>query len=311
MPHSTQKIPIITLTANLVAETTYYVEKWGAGETSRAKEERFQVGGKGINVSKMLLRLSANTLAICFPGGSFGYSCRTWLDESGIPYKAFTTDCVTRSGSIIRAPEEKEISILGLDSRISAQSANECVDFLANQSAPFVLAVCGVFPAWESDVWEPLRTWLSRRKHHVSLAVDTYGPALKWFVQQSPDLVKINRDELALLFDSDVNATPTDQLLDQIHRQFDCHQWIITNGKEKIWSKSGNNPCFSLQPRKAQSISPVGCGDVFFATLLDRIYNQAETELAPTLKLAAEYASRNSESHGIADFEIGANDVLH
>ena len=38
--------PIITFTANLAAETTYYVEDWGPGQTSRATRERFQVGGK-------------------------------------------------------------------------------------------------------------------------------------------------------------------------------------------------------------------------------------------------------------------------
>ena len=109
---------VITFTANLVAETTYYVSDWAAGKTSRATGERFQVGGKGINVSKMLMRLARDTTAICFPGGIFGEYCRSWLDAEGIPYRAFTRGCATRSGSIIRAPGKPEISILGLDCRL-------------------------------------------------------------------------------------------------------------------------------------------------------------------------------------------------
>ncbi len=88
-------IPIYTFTANLVAETTYYVDEWGAGKTSRASKERFQVGGKGINASKMLRRLEAETTAVCFPGGVFGEYCQLQLEQDNIPYKGFTKGCIT------------------------------------------------------------------------------------------------------------------------------------------------------------------------------------------------------------------------
>src|SRR5688572_11183380 len=39
-----------TLTCNLLAETTYTFDAWTPGATQRARDETFQVGGKGINV---------------------------------------------------------------------------------------------------------------------------------------------------------------------------------------------------------------------------------------------------------------------
>lgn len=302
------KIPIITLTGNLVAETTYYVDDWGPGKTSRATKERFQVGGKGINVSKMLVRLSAETTAVCFPGGSFGPSCLGSLESESIPFQAFTTDCVTRSGSIIRSPESEEISILGLDCQVSQLAMQECVEYLSGLKTPYILAICGVFPNWESESWNPLRSWLPQRDRSVSLAVDTYGPGLQWFVEQSPALVKINRDELEMFFDHDVSEISTDSLLDQIEPIYNCPQWIITDGENPIWNKAKSEPCISVQPRSAKCVSPIGCGDVFFATLLDGIANRPETNIIDIIHLAAEYASRNAESHGIADFEIGQTD---
>ena len=304
MSLSHSKMPIVTLTANLVAETTYYVGDWGPGKTSRATKERFQVGGKGINVSKMLVRLDADTTTVCFPGGSFGPSCTKSLEAENIPFQAFTTDCVTRSGSIIRSPGSKEISILGLDCQVSKRAVHDCVEYLSTLDRPYLLAVCGVFPNWDSETWEPLRDWLSRREEFVELAVDTYGPGLKGFVQQSPALVKINRDELEMFFDHDVSDAPTDSLLDQIEATYDCPQWIITDGENPIWIKIKNESCVSIQPRPAKCVSPIGCGDVFFATLLNGIVNHPETGIVDTVRLAAEYASRNAESHGIADFEI-------
>ena len=304
MSLSHSKMPIVTLTANLVAETTYYVGDCGPGKTSRATKERFQVGGKGINVSKMLQHLDAETTAVCFPGGSFGPSCTKSLEAENIPFQAFTTDCVTRSGSIIRSPGSKEISILGLDCQVSKRAVHDCVEYLSKLDRPYLLAVCGVFPNWDSETWDPLRDWLSRREEFVELAVDTYGPGLKGFVQQSPALAKINRDELEMFFDHDVSDSPTDSLLDQIEATCDCPQWIITDGENPIWIKIKNESCVSIQPRLTKCVSPIGCGDVFFATLLNGIVNHPETGIVDTIRLAAEYASRNTESHGIADFEI-------
>ncbi len=305
MPHSHSKIPIITFTANLVAETTYYVDNWGPGQVSRATKERFQVGGKGINVSKMLLRLNAATKAICFPGGSFGPTTVEWLERKGIPVQAFPIDCVTRSGSIIRSPGEAEISVLGLDSHVSKVAVQECVEYLSRLESPYILSICGVFPNWDSQTWEPFRDWIRQRNKSAKLAVDTYGPGLKWFVEQSPECVKINRNELELFFDHDVQEVSTDSLLEQIASHYKCPQWIITDGENPIWIKTEKESCVSVQPRRAQCVSPIGCGDVFFATLLDGIANHPETGILDTVRLAAEYASRNAESHGIADFEVG------
>ena len=65
---------IFTLTGNLLAERTLNFASWRAGKTQRATAESFQVGGKGINVSKMLNRLQAPNTALCFAGGAPGES---------------------------------------------------------------------------------------------------------------------------------------------------------------------------------------------------------------------------------------------
>jgi len=304
---SAQEHPIITFTANLAAETTYYVDDWGPGQTSRATRERFQVGGKGINVSKMLKRLQHPTTAVCFPGGYFGDYCRSWLDENGIPYQAFTRDCITRSGSIIRAPETKEISVLGLDCQVSRIAVEQSVAYLSGLPAPYALAICGVIPNWASDRWQPLRNWIAKRPSGVALAIDTYGEGLRWFVEQSPDIVKINRDELNTLFDTDESKSDTAILIEQIAQAYHSDTWIITDGSGPVFCRSREGSIHSIQPRETYCVSPIGCGDVFFATYLHAISDSGiDTEAA--LSLAAEYASRNAASEGIADFRLdGAN----
>lgn len=292
---------IITFTANMLAETTYYVSSWEPGKVSRATDERFQVGGKGINVTKMLQRLGASSTAICFPGGEFGPSCETWLKSKGIDFKAFTEDCITRSGSIIRPYGEEEYSVLGLDSVVSVQSLQSCIDFLDSQTDEFVFAVCGSIPEWESRTWDGFREWLSTRSENVKLAIDTYGPPLKWLADQAPSVVKINRQELNSLFEEEA---PVSELLDRASRQYSRSTWMITDGSESVWFCSRNEPPQSIEPPAVDCISPVGCGDVFFATLLDCMYSQDGYELKPSVIKAADYASRSAASHGVADFSL-------
>lgn len=295
---------ILTFTANIVAETTYYVSDWRAGQTSRATQERFQVGGKGINVSKMLQRLGADTTAICFPGGDFGPMCEQWLIDHERHFKSFSEGCITRSGSIVRAPRLKEVSILGTDSHVSIESAQNSVNYLASLTDPYILAICGVFQDWDKPNWKPLRDWLPNRGEHVRLAVDTYGPSLPWFARQKPDIIKINRQELETLFDENVSDSPTHLLMKRASRNHDCPLWIVTDGESAIWTLEPGGEPRATQPPAADCLSPIGCGDVFFATLLDQRYNHPENELTAAIELSAEYASRNAASTEIASFSL-------
>ena len=73
--------PLFTLTGNLLAERTLTFPAWSAGRTQRATAETFQVGGKGINVAKMLTRLGAPNSALGFTGGATGEECTTTTQD--------------------------------------------------------------------------------------------------------------------------------------------------------------------------------------------------------------------------------------
>ena len=53
-----------------------------------------------------------------------------------------------------------------------------------------------------------------------------------------------------------------------------------------------------------ECISPVGCGDIVFATVIDCLYNKTGYSLLEAAKLAADYASRSAALPGIAEFEL-------
>lgn len=295
---------IITFTANLLAETTYEFEDWSEGKTQRAAKESFQVGGKGINVSKMLNRLGANNMALCFPGGDFGPACERWLEEQAIETLAVHEGCVTRSGSVVRSGGHDETTFLGLDSEVSEDAIRETVAELEAIEEPIVFAVCGSVQKWADSRWDVLRNWIINRGDDVILVVDNYGPSLNWFAEQKPELVKFNRDELELLFAESEHSLDTPVLLEKARARFSCERWVVTNGAEDIWVLEGEGPAVSFSPREVECISPVGCGDIVFATVIDCMYNKKGYSLLDAAKLASEYASRSAAMPGIAEFEL-------
>ena len=117
-----------TLTGNLLAERTLEFATWTAGRTQRAAAESFQVGGKGINVSKMLRRLGAANTALCFTGGAPGAECEAWLRERGFTFHAFATTTPTRSGTVVRdrSGVAAETTFLGPDAAPHPAAVQAC-----------------------------------------------------------------------------------------------------------------------------------------------------------------------------------------
>jgi fructose-1-phosphate kinase PfkB-like protein len=168
---------IITLTGNLLAERTLSFAAWAPGRTQRAVTETFQVGGKGINVSKMLNRLGAPNTALCFTGGATGRACEGWLAERKFNYHAFATTAETRSGTVVRGGSQPETTFLGPDVPPDAAALQSCAAFLEGQPAGSVLAVCGSLPGWESPDYDVLRNVIHRwPEKHPSWSTPTAPP---------------------------------------------------------------------------------------------------------------------------------------
>lgn len=295
---------IITFTANLLAETTYEFDAWREGKTQRARSESFQVGGKGINVSKMLNWLGARNAALCFPGGVFGPPCERWMAEKGIATMPFRDGCVTRSGSVVRGAEQEETTFLGVDSAISAEAVEAMIDALDAIEEPFLLAICGSIPEWGGARWEPFRAWIAARPDQATLVVDSYGACLPFLAAQRPAIVKFNRDELETLFDPQMRHRETGDLLARAAELFPVARWVVTDGGNPVWLKDGASKPESFAPPPVKLVSPTGCGDVFFATLLDCLYNKDGYDLRAAAERAADYASRSAAMPGIAEFEL-------
>ncbi len=288
---------MFSLTGNLLAERTLEFDTWSPGRTQRARAESFQVGGKGINVSKMLTRLQVSNTALCFTGGAPGAECEAWLQQRGIPHHAFATSTPTRSGTVVRTREGSpaETTFLGPDAAPDAAALLACANFLDTQPAGSVLALCGSFPGWAGAQFDPLRRALEHWLQRGILVADTYGPPLAWATTQPLALVKINADELRTLGGIAAVTRPSST------RERAVQQWVVTDGGADVWLRDAAGFEDTLTPPRVEEVSPTGSGDVLLACVLHGLFS-LELSLREAVAFALPFAAANAAHPGIAEF---------
>jgi len=289
---------IYTLTGNLLAERTLEFAQWQPGKTQRAIGESFQVGGKGINVSKMLNRLGAANTALCFVGGAAGTECEQWLRDRSFTFRAFANDRPTRTGTVVRSPVQPETTFLGADVSPEASALRACAGFLDDQPGGQILAICGSLPGWASPDFEVVRAALERWLNRGILIADTYGPPLRWFADRSVALVKINATEFQSLA-SDSDALPN-SLINALG-QSPVQRWVISDGAKTVWFGERRGIADSLSPPSVREVSATGSGDVMLACILHSLFLK-RTNLRQAVADALPMAAANAAHHGVAEF---------
>jgi fructose-1-phosphate kinase PfkB-like protein len=290
---------VITLNGNLLAEWTFDLKSVTLGTTHRAEEMTFQVGGKGINVARILKRLGSDSLALGFAGGPMADLCTDWLENNSIPHKFFPLEAGVRPGVAIRENkgQSPETTFLGQDLPIPATSWKAACQFV-EQSRPKWLAISGSVPGW-SKSW--VRNINQLADAGIKVALDSYGPPLADLIKLPLELVKINRNELELLF-PDTAELPILQAIAHARKVSPVKNWIVTDGPRSMAAVFESGESFEVIPATIKEVSPTGCGDTFLAAILNKWPKDGSHKEA--LSFASACASANAASKGIGDFPL-------
>jgi 1-phosphofructokinase len=285
---------VFTLTGNLLAERTLDFDRWAPGETQRARRESFQVGGKGINVSKMLNRLGSPNTALCFVGGASGTECQSWLERRGFRFRTFATSTATRTGTVVHdgSGSQRETTFLGADAAPDAAALRALAEFLDAQPPAQTLALCGSFPGWADPDFDVLRAAVIRWMQRGSVVADSYGPALSWLMTQPLDLIKLNASELRASGLTEGQALPPT-----------VKQWVVTDGPRPVRVSAGLGQERQLTPPTLREVSPTGSGDVLFACVLHALLER-RMSLLDAVAFGIPYAAANAAHPGVAEFDL-------
>ena len=184
---------IYTVTFNPALDYILRVGQLCPGKLHRAESDVFAVGGKGINVSRVLKNLGVHSVATGFIAGEVGDVICRMLDGQGVAHDFIRVGRQSRVNVKIKGKEETEINASGPD--IPREALEALAKKLSGVPADSVLVLAGSVPAsLPKDIYERLLAALARPDLRV--VADASGELLLDVLPFRPWLIKPNRDEL-------------------------------------------------------------------------------------------------------------------
>jgi len=259
---------IITVTLNPAMDKTIKINNLEIGRVNRISEVRYDIGGKGINVSEVLMSFGIKSIVTGFLGGHYAETFKTQLMKKRIETKFFKLLGDTR-----------------INTKIIDTATGVCTDI--NEVGPYVpeevlerflqsfKVMCskddivvltgGASPSVPRDIYKTLTEIAKSQGAFVILDAD--GDLLKHGVEACPDIIKPNQYEFCQLDNQEILTK--EEMLEVAEK-------LRSNGVGKILISLGSKGAMYITSRgtyyapsvKVDVISPVGAGDAMVAALV-------------------------------------------
>lgn len=278
---------IITVTLNPALDKTLTIPNFALDQVNRAVSGRLDAGGKGVNVSKVLKSLGADTLATGFLGGATGGMIAGALEAMEIRNEFVRTVGETRTNLKVFDPERHTYT--DLNEPGAALSPDDLAQLkkrlLALASGGDTVLFAGSLPAGV-PAKEPASWAEELTGRGVRVAVDQDGKALKEMLRVRPFFIKPNERELRELL-----ALPDTELATLCAAarklvQEGVRHVAVSLGERGALFADETGILIGSGPR-VEAISTVGAGDALTAAYLFALESERSREDAARLAIAA------------------------
>ncbi|WP_350344046.1 1-phosphofructokinase [Proteinivorax tanatarense] len=291
---------ITTVTLNPAIDRMYYIDSLESNDVVRCNNYNINAGGKGLNVTKVLVKLQAEVQCFGFIGGSAGNFVTKELEKLGAVNKFTKIDRETRTCLSIMDTTGKQFELVESGPQIKADEIERFILTFNDINESKTLVMSGSLPKGLEDNF--YRTLISKANQKgVKVVLDTSGNPLKEGIKENPFLIKPNIEELRKLLNRDFNTED-----DLLKGTLDC---LKLGAQNVALSLGGDGMIFSNQDAsyrvkvsKVKVVSPVGSGDSTVAGLAYGINN--ELGIRETLALANACGASNATMAGIGQINF-------
>lgn len=169
--------PIVTLTANPSVDGAAEAELVRPTRKIRTGKERYDPGGGGINVSRVIAELGGRTRAVYLAGGATGGVLDQLLAGSGLePLRIDIADQTRISHAVFERSTGLEYRFVPEGPRVTAAEWRACLDALGELDFDYLVASGSLPPGLEADAYAAAARVAADRG--ARLVLDTSGPAL-------------------------------------------------------------------------------------------------------------------------------------
>lgn len=252
---------IYTLTLNPSIDFVVRLDQVDIGSVNRMTSDDKYVGGKGINVSRILQRLGIANQATGFVGGFTGRFITDGLAAEGIKSQFVTVDQDTRINVKIKADQETEINGAGPD--VTDQQLADLEAILSQLTDQDTVVFAGSAPAsLGNQVYNRLIPLV--RQTGAQVVCDFEGQTLLDSLEHQPLLVKPNNHELEAIFGVKLNGlADVEKYARQILDKGAQHVIVSMAGDGALLVTADG--AYFAKPIKGQVKNSVGAGDSMVA----------------------------------------------
>ena len=291
---------IYTVTFNPSLDYIVSVEDFKLGLTNRTSSELMLPGGKGINVSTVLMNLGIENTALGFMAGFVGDEIVRKLEEMGVKSDFIKIpEGVSRINLKLKSIDGTEIN--GMGPKISAEKVQELMEKLDTLKEGDVLFLAGSIPSsMPDDMYEKIMARLDGRG--VMIVVDATRDLLMNVLEYRPFLIKPNNHELGEIFG--VNLSTKESVVPYAKKlqEKGARNVLISMAGEGAVLVSEDKSVFMAEAPKGTLINGVGAGDSMVAGFLAGWMKSHDYKEAFRMGVACGSASAFSEY--LADSEM-------
>lgn len=295
---------ITTVTLNASIDKAYHMsEEIINGTVMRVASSRNTAGGKGLNVARVVKRCGEEVRATGLVGGYNGEYLKSLLDRDGIFYEFGKMQGETRSCINVLDPAFGSTEYLESGCEVSVEEEEEFVEFFSNliQNCDVVTLSGSVPRGMKKDIYSRLVKLAKEKGKQVIL--DTSGEYLKEGLKACPTMVKPNKDEMEMLFDTKLSSRE-DVICcaEKIHQQGVPYVVVSMGGDGAILVCEEG--IYQGKPPKTEVINTVGCGDSMVGAFAVGMMRQYEPKQALAYGVAVATANALSPNTGDFDPEV-------
>ena len=258
---------IITVTPNPVLDRTITVPALAFNEVLRATAVRLDWGGKGFNVSRALLALGAESVAMGFVGGATGDMLETGLHAQGIATDFVRIDGETRTNVVIAEPGGRHIKANEAGPTVPRPAQEALFAALRARLQPGDTCVMAgsLPPGVDADFYAELVRLV--RAAGALAVLDASGDALRRGVAAGPDLVKPNTLEAEQLTGAPVRGVTDAVAACDAIGALGAGMVALSLGADGLVLSDGAQTVHA-QPPAIEEVINVGAGDALVAGLV-------------------------------------------
>lgn len=218
----------------------------------------FDIGGKGINVSKVLKVLDTDSVVLGFIGKDNKDLVYKYLDELNLKHDFVEIDGSVRTNTKV-IENGKLIEYNEAGPEVSIDQINRLKDKLS-KIQDSIVAISGSAPKnVDKYFYYDLVSILKKSNNYVILDCDK--DLLKYGINAKPDVIKPNKDEVLRLFDIEYN----EETIINKCKELNIDNVIVSLGEQGalfIKEKAIKYPALKIDVK-----SPVGAGDSMVSAL--------------------------------------------